>query len=121
MVQETMIDERTERNWVVFCHLGGLIPFYFLNIIIPLIIWHTQKHQSSFIDKQGREIANFQISLAVYGVCFLALSITLIGIPIAVLGSVFLMILNIISIIRGALRASRGEEFLYPLNLRLLK
>jgi uncharacterized Tic20 family protein len=120
MIIEIM-NEREERNWTVFCHLGGLLPFYFLNIVIPLAIWLTQRSKSSFIYEQGQEITNFQISLTIYGACLLLLGFTVIGIPVTIAGYLFLAVLDIVSVIRGALRASKGQDFRYPLNLRLLK
>ena len=40
-----------ERNWAVFCHLGGfalsLLPFAFGHILVPLVIWLTKRHDSA--------------------------------------------------------------------------
>ncbi len=113
--------DREEKNWVVFCHLGGIVPFYLLSLIIPLFIWFTQKAKSDYIDNQGMEIINFQISLAIYETGLLLLTFTIIGIPIAILGYIFLVVFNFISVIRGTLKGTKGESFCYPLNLRLLK
>jgi len=119
--------EKQVRNWVVFCHLGGLIPICFLNVVIPWIIWLTQKSESSFIDEQGKEIINFQISLTIYSIAlsFIAWTTiaasTIVGYSIACLGWIVLIVLNIIFIIKGAIKASKGEKFLYPINLRLIK
>jgi hypothetical protein len=116
-----IMTDREEKNWVVFCHLGGLIPFCFLNLIIPLSIWLTQKSKSDYINNQGLEIVNFQISIVIYGTGLLLLAFTVIGIPITVMGFIFLGIFNFISVIRGAIAGGRGDFFSYPLNLRLLK
>ncbi len=115
------MDEKQERNWTVFCHIGGVIPAYFLNFVIPFIIWLMKKNESAFLNEQGKEIVNFQLSLSIYGLALLLIGLTIIGMPIAVIGGVALVLLNIISIIRGAIKASNGEKFLYPVNLRLIK
>lgn len=115
------MEEKQERNWVVFCHLGGLIPVYLLDIAIPLLIWLTKRKDSSFIDEQGKEIVNFQISLTIYGIALTLFAFTIIGIVIALPGWIILMFISFISIIRGAIKASEGEKFLYPINLRLIK
>jgi uncharacterized protein len=110
------MEEKNARNWVVFCHLGGL-----LTILIPLIIWLLKKMESPFIDEQGREIVNYQISALIYGMVLGVMMITVIGIPVAVLGMTALGIISLVSMIRGAIKASNGEGFLYPINLRLIK
>jgi len=120
-LKEEVMEKKQEKNLTVFCHIGGIIPLYFLNLIVPLIIWLTKKDQSPFIKEQGREIVNFQISLSIYGVALLVLGLTGVGLAIAVPGGLILAIINIVSIIRGAIKASSGEKFLYPINLRLIK
>ncbi|MCM8796648.1 MAG: DUF4870 domain-containing protein [Candidatus Omnitrophica bacterium] len=115
------MEQKEERNLAVFCHLGGLLFFYFVNLIIPLIIWLTQKDKSAFIDEHGKEAVNFQISLIIYGLGLMLIGFTIIGLVIAVPGWIILFIIDIISIIRAAIKASNGQKFLYPLNLRLIK
>lgn len=115
------MSEREERNWVVLCHLGGLIPFYLLDIIIPLALWLIKRSSSYFVDEQGREIVNFQLSMTIYGIVLMVICFTIIGIPIAIAGLILLYIINIIAVIRGASCASKGQFFRYPLNLRLLQ
>lgn len=115
------MEAKQERNWVVFCHLGGLITVLFLDIIIPLVIWLTQKNESAFVDEQGKEIVNFQISLTIYAVVITIIGLTIVGLVIAVPAGLALYIVNVISVVRGAIKASNGEPFLYPINLRLIK
>jgi uncharacterized Tic20 family protein len=108
---------------VVFCHLGGLLCFYLLHLIIPLAIWLTKKSESAFIDEQGREIVNFHISFAIYSITltiFGAITFGL-GMIITLPALLALVIIAVISIIQGAIKASNGEPFRYPLNLRLIK
>lgn len=114
-------DEKQARNWVVFCHLGGLVTVSFFNLLIPIVIWLMKKDESPFIDEQGKEIVNFQISIAIYGLVLFLIAFTIIGMPVTFLGMFVLVATNIVSIIKGAIKASNGEEFLYPINLRLIK
>jgi uncharacterized Tic20 family protein len=46
---------------------------------------------------------------------------TFIGLVIAVPGIFAISVMNIIFIIMGAIKASKGEGYQYPLNLRLIK
>ena len=115
------MEEKDAKNWAVFCHIGGIIPIYFLNILIPLVIWLVKKAENPFIEENGREAVNFQISLTIYGLALAAIAFTVIGMPIAVIGFVILVVLNLVCVIRAAIKASNGEKFLYPYNLRLIK
>lgn len=121
MDENLKTEEKQARNWVVFCHSGGLVTVSFVNLIIPLVIWLMKKDESPFIDEQGKEIVNFQISIAIYGSVLFLIAFTVIGMPITFLGMFILVAANIISIIKGAIKASNGEQFLYPINLRLIK
>lgn len=65
-----------ENNMGMFTHFGTLLGylFPFANIFVPLIIWLSNK-ESEFIEKHGKAVLNFQISLFLYhlvaGILFL--------------------------------------------------
>lgn len=109
-----------ERNWAVFCHLGGfalyLLPFAFGHILVPLVIWLTKRHDSAFIEENGREALNFQISITIYAIGAGALAFLLIGLPLLFALAVFQFVLMVVA----SVRASQGEVYRYPLTLRLL-
>ena len=48
----------------IFGFAGYLYPFG--SIITPLIAWQTLKNKSEFLDEQGKEAVNFNISFALY-------------------------------------------------------
>lgn len=110
----------SERNWAVFCHLGGfalyLLPFAFGHILVPLVIWLTKRHDSAFIEENGREALNFQISVTIYAIGAGALAFLLIGLPLLFALAVFQFVLMVVA----SVRASQGEVYRYPLTLRLL-
>jgi uncharacterized Tic20 family protein len=68
---------------------GFMFPFG--NIITPLIAWQTLKDRSPFLDEQGKEAVNFNISYTLY--VFL---LTLTFIPFAI-GSICLPNRNCVS------------------------
>ena len=57
---------RDERLWASFCHLSAL-----LGIVVPvvgqiggpLIFWVIKKRESAFINHQGLESLNFQVTI----------------------------------------------------------
>ena len=110
---------KDERTWAMLCHFSafaGLI-FPFGNFLAPLIIWLIKKEDLPFVEDQGKEVLNFQISMTIYllisGIsCFI-----LIGIPILI----GLIIISFIITIIAAISANDGKSYRYPINLRLIK
>ncbi len=106
-----------ERTYATFVHLswlGGLMIG--LPAAGPLVMWLIKKNDSPFVDDHGREATNFQISMLIYFVGALLLSMVGIGIPLVPVIWVFTVIASII----GAVNAHRGRYFRYPVCIRLL-
>jgi len=63
------MDENQEKTWGLFCHLAAFGFFVFPafgNILGPLVIWLIKKDESPYVDQQGKESLNFQISFTIY-------------------------------------------------------
>ena len=102
-----------EKMWAMLSHLGTFV----LGFIAPLIAMLTQGDKSPFVRRQAVESLNFQISLYIaYAIAF-ALCFVLIGfllLPIIAIGHIILVIL-------ASVAANRGEDYRYPVNIRLVK
>ena len=109
-----------ERNWAVFCHVGGLalylLPFAFGHVLVPLGLWLARRRQSAYVDHHGREAVNFQLSVTLYGVVAGLLIYVLIGFALLAALAVFQFVFLVVA----SVRASQGELYRYPLSLRLL-
>jgi uncharacterized protein len=107
------------RQWGMFAHLSALIGFVipFGNILGPLIIWQMKKNEMPFVDDQGKEALNFQITVFIAMVVCIVLTFVLIGLLlIPIVGLAWL----VFSIIAG-LKANEGVAYRYPVTLRLIK
>lgn len=146
-----------QKNIGAFIHLSTFAKwlFPFGNFIAPLILWSAQKNRSRFLDKNGREAINFQLSTLLYTIALVIISIpffvwqvlklenvdallsfngelygngdlaslnTLLIIAI-VIGTLTLGIalFEIINVVSAAVKASKGEEFTYPLSINFIK
>jgi uncharacterized Tic20 family protein len=111
--------EAQERNLGMACHLVALAGFVipFGHIIGPLILWLVKKEESEFVDDQGKESLNFQISITIYAFVAALLAIILIGILLLIAVGIF----SLVMIVVAAVKASSGEKYRYPLTLRLIK
>jgi len=108
------------RTWGMISHLsGGLVIFGipFLHILGPLAVWLLKRKEYPFVDNQGKEALNFQISMALYGL--VGWLLTLIFVGWLILG--LLIIVNLIFIGLATIKANRGEAYYYPFKLRLIK
>ena len=103
-------------TWGMLCHLlalcGFVIPFG--NIIGPVIVWAIKKDTSEFIDDQGKESLNFQLTLTI--AC--AVSAVLIFVAIGLLLLPVVAIYGLVMIIIASIKANEGERYRYPLNIR---
>jgi uncharacterized Tic20 family protein len=107
------------KTFGMLCHLlafaGFIIPLG--NIIGPLVIWLMKKEEHPFVDDQGKESLNFQISLIIYALISGVLIVVVIGIFLLIAIGIFMIVMVIIATIR----ANEGEKYRYPLTIRLLK
>jgi uncharacterized Tic20 family protein len=108
-----------ERTMAMLCHLTGLLGAFLppANILAPLIIWLLKKDWSQFVNDQGKEVLNFQISMTIYFVVGLILMIALIGFLIFPLVGLFWLVFGII----GTIKAYNGVYYRFPLTIRLVK
>ncbi len=118
-MEENRVLTETERNWAMFCHLSAFAGFFFPfgAIIGPLICWLSRRDESSWVNVNGRNSMNFQLSILLYIVLAIPLCFIVIGIPI-ILG---LLTLKVVCIIIASIKASKGENFRYPLVIPFIQ
>ena len=107
------------RTWGMLCHLTALSGFVgvgFGFILGPLVCWLVKKNEYEFVDDQGKEALNFQITMFIALVVSGVLCLAFIG--FLLLPAV--VIVEIIFTIIGAVKASNGEWYRYPFALRLV-
>ncbi len=112
--------DKDARTLGMVCHLSalvGLLGLPLLNMIGPLAVWLWRKDLYAFVDDQGKEALNFQISVTLYSIVAGILTLILIG--WVLLGLIW--VANLILILIAASSANRGEAYRYPFNLRLIK
>ncbi|MBB64037.1 MAG: orotate phosphoribosyltransferase [Waddliaceae bacterium] len=113
-------EENSQRTWSIFAHLSSLsflIGIPFGNILGPLVIWLIKKDEMPLVNEAGKESINFQISITIYSI--IAVILTLVFIGFFLLAA--LIIANIILVVIASIKASNGEKFEYPFTIRLLK
>ncbi len=104
----------TDRHFGVGIHLSPLAAFVLGPLILaPLVLWLIRKDKSEFVDDHGRETINALISFFIYNIVLVITVIGIIALPV-------LFIVGVVNLIRGAVAASRGDFFRYPMTMRFL-
>jgi uncharacterized protein len=101
------------RNLAMLCH----ILVYIGGIMAPLIIWSMKKEEHPFLDDQGKESLNFQISLIIYSFITIVLCFLIVGFLLLPILAIYSMVMPLIA----GLAASKGEHYRYPFILRIIK
>lgn len=141
------------KNIASFIHIGVFAKYFFPfgNFIAPLLIWTINKDRSDFINQNGKQVINFQLSIFLYFI-----TMALICIPFAlhfgfgieeleelngkitayelstftgsiiifiILGvlAIGLLLLELYATITGAIKASNGELYNYPISIPFIK
>lgn len=109
------------RTWAMVCHLASfawVTPIPAANIIAPLAIWLWKREDDAFIDDQGKESVNFQITVfLIFIVGFVLVFLFFLGLLILIP----LAILNFVCVIIAMIKSNSGEAYRYPLNFRFIK
>jgi uncharacterized Tic20 family protein len=74
----------TEKNWATLTHLGAFGQYLFPlgNFVIPIIIWSSKKNESNFIDSNGKQCINFQLSVFLYSLILAAIFVPILIVTI---------------------------------------
>jgi hypothetical protein len=124
-VEQPQAGRETSRDacmWAMFCHLAGLGGFLPIapilgGIVAPLIIWQIKKDQFAFVNEQGKEAVNFQISILIYALAAGLLCFACIG--FFLLPAVY--IFDVVFLLIAGVKANNGEHYRYPLTIRFIK
>jgi uncharacterized protein len=119
-----------EKQWAMFVHLSALLGAVFTGVwfgwgcfIGPLVIWLIKRDTMPFVADQGKEALNFNITVALIGLVMLVFVIMTLGIGLLVAVPVGLIVglAWLVFTIIGAIKASEGVAYRYPIALRLIK
>ncbi len=103
----------------MFCHLAALAGFVipFGSVIGPLVVWLIKKPEMPFVDDQGKESMNFQITVLIAALAAAPLCFVFIGFLLLPAIMIAWLVLTIMAMIK----ANEGVRYRYPFALRLIK
>ena len=111
--------DKDARTWAMICHLSALSGYLFPlgHVLGPLIIWAIKKDESGFIDEQGKEAINFQLTMTIAYLISIVLCLVVIGFLLLGILAVYALIMIVIA----AIKTNDGVDFRYPHCIRFLK
>lgn len=106
-----------EMTWGGAAHWSAFVAaFVALAFLGPLVVLLVKGNESPYVRRQAVESLNFQISILIYGIVSFVLCFVLIGFLLLPIVGLMWLVFTII----GSVRAARGEEYHYPLTIRLV-
>ncbi len=111
---------REARNWAMACHLSALVGLLGNGIgffVGPLVVWLVKREDHPFINEQGKEALNFQLTMI--GAMLIAAVLVFVAIGIVLLP--LLGILDVVLTIVAGIKAANGEHYRYPISIRVIQ
>ena len=113
-----------DKTLAVLAHLSPIIALVltagWLSWVGPLLVWLIWRDRSPLVRTAAATSFNFNLTIWIAVVLGWICIFTLILIPVGIVLLVVPGILQLIFSILGALRASRGEAYKYPLQIPVL-
>ncbi len=115
-----------QRHWGMLAHYLSLAGYfsilvgYFsvLGLILgPLVVWMLKRREHPFLEDQGKESLNFQITIFMVYVLGMLLHATPVGDIVILLALIYHLCFTLVA----GLKAYRGITYRYPVVLRLLR
>lgn len=115
-----------QKTWGMIAHLSALIGFLipFGNVLGPLVVWLIKKDTMPFVDDQGKEALNFNITVAIVVAALMIVGTVLL---VILIGFLFYLVAAVIGIaalvfmIIAGIKANEGVSYRYPYIFRLIK
>ena len=111
-----------DNQWASFAHLGGI-----LGLLPSLIIWLVFKDRGSFVNQEGKEALNFQITATIGYFAVLIINSILTAVTFGIwafIGWILPLAIWIVAIIfsiQGFQKAKDGIAYRYPFAIRFIK
>ena len=119
-----------ERQWAAGAHLAALILALVTSwaagiagAVGALAVWMIKRDDSPFAAEHAKEALNFNLSMFIYAVALVVLSVITLGlglivtVPLAVVIAVVWLVCTLVA----AFRAYDGQPYRYPLSIRLFR
>jgi uncharacterized Tic20 family protein len=107
-----------QRTWAIAAHLSPFAAVFIggLTLLGPLILYLVLKDRGPFIRHHTAETLNFQLTMWIG----LLISVPLLFVIVGFVTMLAIFLLMLVCHILGAVAASEGREYRYPLTIRFV-
>jgi uncharacterized Tic20 family protein len=107
------------KSFLLLMHLSQLASFVvpLAGLVLPIVMWATNKQASPEVDAHGKSIINWIISLIIYSVISGILCLVIIGFFLLIA----IGICSIVFCIIGGIKANAGTLWKYPMTISFIK
>lgn len=114
------------RYWAMGAHLSALVGGFLGGVpafLGPLIVWLVRKESDPYAAGHGRDALNFNLSVLLYAVGLVVLSLVTfgLGLLVAIPAGLVLGIAWLVLSIVGAVKAANDQPYHYPLAIRFVR
>lgn len=119
MTEESKPWGMEENSFLMMMHLSQLSGFIipFAGLVLPIVMWATNKDKSEHIDQHGKVILNWMISAFIYAI----ISFVLMFVVVGFVTFFALVIIGLVFTIIGAIKANEGTLWAYPLSIKFFR
>ncbi|MEO6142611.1 MAG: DUF4870 domain-containing protein [Dermatophilaceae bacterium] len=115
--QPVAMSPADQRTWAIGAHLSAfLAAFVALSFLGPLVMYIVLKDRGAFIRHHAAEALNFQLTMWIGLLISVPLMFVLIGFVTAGAIAVAMLVCHIL----GAVAASDGRDYRYPVTIRFV-
>ena len=112
------------RTWAMAAHLSAFVSAAIgFTFVGPLVIYLVKRDEDPFVRRHAAEALNFNLSVLIYAVALaivlfitLLLLVGILLIPFVIIAALAWIVLVIVA----GVKASKGEEYRYPLTIRFV-
>lgn len=101
-----------QRMWAMLAHLGGIL----FGFLAPLVVYLVQKDRGLYVREQSLEALNFQLTLLIGYVISGVLTFVVIG----AFTWILVAIAGLVLAIMAGVAANKGENYRYPVSVRMI-
>lgn len=114
-------NDANARTWGMLCHLSALSGYFVpLGWLLgPLIIWLVKRNEIPFVEDQGKESVNFQLTMLIAWV--IVFIVTLVTCGIGAVLAIPVIVIDIVFPIIAAVQANNGVSYRYPFTIRFIQ
>lgn len=114
------MDSLNEKQWGAINHISALLGLLLPMALVlgPLLVWMLKRNESAFINEQGKQAVNFQLTILLASFVFMLLGY---GMKLLMAISAIILVGGMVFAVIAAFSVYQGKSYRYPYAFRFIK